>query len=35
MDLKEIVWEDVDWFLWLRIGQWRVVVNMVMNLMVP
>jgi hypothetical protein len=33
MDLREIVWEDVDWSLWLRIGtRWRVLVNVIMNL---
>jgi hypothetical protein len=30
VDLREIEWGDVDW-----IGQWRALVNMVMNLWDP
>jgi hypothetical protein len=36
MDLREIVWEGVDWMhLAEDRDQWRVVVNTVMNLRVP
>jgi hypothetical protein len=36
MDPREIGWKDVDWIhLAEDMGQWRAVVNMVMNLRVP
>jgi hypothetical protein len=36
MDLREIVWEVVDWMhLALDRDQWRVLMNTVMNLRVP
>jgi hypothetical protein len=36
MDLREIGWEGVDWIhLAQDRGQWRAVVNTVMNLRVP
>jgi len=36
MDLREIVWESVEWMhLAQERDQWRAVVNMVMNLWVP
>jgi hypothetical protein len=36
MDLREIVWEDVDWMhlAWDR-DLWQTLVNMAMNLQVP
>jgi hypothetical protein len=35
MDLREIIWKDVQWVqLALDRGQWRAVVNAVMNLRV-
>jgi hypothetical protein len=36
MDLREIVWDDVDWIeLAQDRDQWRALVNKVMNLRVP
>jgi hypothetical protein len=36
MDLREIVWEGMDWInLAQDMDQWRVLVNAVMNLRVP
>jgi hypothetical protein len=36
MDLREIGWGGMDWIdLALDRSQWRVLVNMVMNLQVP
>jgi hypothetical protein len=36
MDLRETVWEDVDWIhLTQDRDQWRAVLNTVMNLCVP
>jgi hypothetical protein len=36
MDLREIVWEGVDWLhLAQDRDQWRALVNTVMNLLVP
>jgi hypothetical protein len=36
LELKETIWEDVDWFrLAYGTGKWSVVLNMVMNLHVP
>jgi hypothetical protein len=36
IDLREIGWEGVDWMhLTRNRGQWRAVVNTVMNLQVP
>jgi hypothetical protein len=36
MDLKEIVWEIMDWIhLPQDRGQWQKLVNKVMNLLVP
>jgi hypothetical protein len=36
MDLREIVWEGVEWILLVRVkDQWLALVNMTMNLGVP
>jgi hypothetical protein len=36
IDLREIGWGDMDWMdLAQNMDQWRVLVNMVMNLQVP
>jgi hypothetical protein len=36
MDLREIVWEGIDWICLVQEGkQWWALVNMVMNLQVP
>jgi hypothetical protein len=36
MDLREIGWDDVDWIELVQDrDQWRALVNMVMNLVVP
>jgi hypothetical protein len=36
MNLKEIIWESVDWIhLVQEREQWQALVNMVMNLRVP
>jgi hypothetical protein len=36
MDLREIEWADMDWiYLTQYRGQWRALVNTVMNLLVP
>jgi hypothetical protein len=36
MDVREILWEDIDWIdLTQDRDQWRVLVNTVMNLRVP
>jgi hypothetical protein len=36
MDLREIEWDGLDWIdLVQDMDQWRVLVNMIMNLCVP
>jgi hypothetical protein len=36
MDLREVVWEDVNWLHVVQErGQWQVLENMVRNLQVP
>jgi hypothetical protein len=36
MDLIEIGWDDMDWiYLAQNMGQWRALVNTVMNLRIP